>query len=266
MRCVLFVNPRSGGDEPTVEQLVDAARALDVEAHVLGREDDLEELALRTEADVLGMAGGDGSLGAVAKAAIERDVPFVCIPWGTRNHFAGDVGVDPDEPLDALRAFRDGAERRIDVGRVRETVFLNNVSLGMYARLVHRRERKRRRGEVFARLRALLISLREHRRRERFLVDGQPLLASVVLVANNEYRLDLFSLGTRERIDAGVLAVSAASGVRRLRWTERKAADVRIESQRGAVRAAVDGEPVTLESPLELRIEPQALRLLVARG
>ncbi|MDQ3379202.1 MAG: hypothetical protein M3546_02620 [Actinomycetota bacterium] len=260
---VLFVNPGSGKGGPTVEELTSAAYVLDVRVHVLEEDDDLAELARDADEQVLGMAGGDGSLGAVAQVAIERDLPFVCVPWGTRNHFAIDVGLDADDPLATLAAFRDGVERRIDVGRVGEELFLNNVSLGVYARLVHRRERRRQKGEAFARLRALLISLKDRRRTERFVVDGQPVRASVVLVANNEYRLDLFSIGERDRLDEGTLAIYAAHGLRRLRWTERKAAFVRIETRRNPVHAAIDGEPALLESPIELRVEPGALRLLV---
>ncbi len=267
MSSVLFVNPGSGKGGPTVEELTSAARALDVDlhVHVLEEDDDLDELAREASAEVLGMAGGDGSLGAVARVAIERDLPFVCVPRGTRNHFASDVGLDTDDPLASLAAFRDGVERRIDVGRVGDQVFLNNVSLGVYARLVHRRERRRQRGEAFARLRALLISLKDRRRTERFVVDGKPMRASVVLVANNEYRLDLFAIGERARVDEGTLAIYAARGLRRLRWTERKAASVRVETSRSPTRAAIDGEPVLLESPVELRVEPRALRLLVPR-
>lgn len=262
---VLFVNPGSGKGGPTVEELLSAAHALGVDVRVLEEDDDLRELARQANADVLGMAGGDGSLGAVARVAIERDLPFVCVPRGTRNHFASDVGLDTDDPLASLAAFRDGVERRIDVGRAGDQVFLNNVSLGVYARLVHRRERRRQRGETFARLRALLISLKDRRRTERFVVDGTPLRASVVLVANNEYRLDLFAIGVRERVDEGTLAIYAARGLRRLRWTERKAPSVRVETSRSPTRAAIDGEPVLLESPVELRVEPAALRLLLPR-
>jgi len=263
---VLFVNPSSGKGGPSVEELASAAQALGVRVHVLEEDDDLVELARQADEEVLGMAGGDGSLGAVAQVAIDRDLPFVCVPWGTRNHFAIDVGLDADDPLSTLAAFGDGVERRIDVGRVGEQLFLNNVSLGVYARLVHRRERRLQRGETFARLRALLISLKDRRRTERFVVDGQPLRASAVLVANNEYRVDLFSIGARERVDEGVLTIYAAHGLRRLRWTERKTASVKIETRRDPTHAAIDGEPALLDSPLELRIEPGALRLLVPRG
>ena len=156
-------------------------------------------------------------------------------------------------------------ERRIDVGRVGERLFLNNVSLGMYAGLVHRRERRRGRREAFARLRALLVTLRDQRLTQSFVVDGQPLRASVVLVANNGYRLDLFSLGEREDLDEGVLAIYAARGLRRLRWTERTATHVSIDTAAERLRAALDGEPTVLETPLDLRIEPGALRLLMPR-
>ena len=119
------------------------------------------------------MAGGDGSLAPVAGVAIERELPFVCIPFGTRNHFARDLGLDRDDPIGALAAFVRREERRIDVGRANERVFLNNVSLGVYAQLVHRREHQRRRREAFARLRALAI-LALHRQPLGITVDGEP--------------------------------------------------------------------------------------------
>ena len=261
---VLFVNPHSGGDSPDLAELEAAAREAGVEVRVLGEQDDLEQLARSVPAKVLGMAGGDGSLGTVAAAAIERDLPFVAIPWGTRNHFAGDAGLDVNDPLSAVAAFHDGQERRVDVGRAGERLFLNNVSLGVYARLVHRRESRRQRGETLARLRAIATSvLQDRRRRERFVVDGMPVRASVVLISNNEYSFDLRALGERERLDAGTLAVYAARGIRRLRWTERTAERVRVESAKPVTRAAIDGEPVHLEMPLDLEVLPGALRLLV---
>ena len=263
-RGVLFVNPRSGSNgEDGLEALREATSRAGADVHVLREGDDLEALARDARADVLGMAGGDGSLGIVAAVAIERDLPFVVVPWGTRNHFANDVGLDRDDPVRAVSAFAGGAERRVDVGRAGDRVFLNNVSFGVYARLVHRRERKRQRGEMLARLRALLTSLRDRRWTERFVVDGMPVRASVLLIANNEYRIDLFSLGERDRLDEGTLAVYAARGLRRLRWTERLAPRVTVESRKRVTRAAVDGEPVLLETPLELTVERAALRLLV---
>jgi diacylglycerol kinase family enzyme len=262
VRGVLFVNPNSGADSPSVDDLATVAGDRGISVHVLADGEDLTELARSAEADVLGMAGGDGSLGAVAQVAIERDLPFVCVPWGTRNHFAADAGLPTDEPLRAVAAFH-GTERRVDVGRFEDRIFLNNVSLGVYGRLVHRRERRRRRDEAFARLRALATSAwTDLRWTRRFRVDGRPIRASVVLVANNEYVDALTARGAREQLDGGSLALYAARGIRRLHWTERTAPRFRIESGH-PMHAAVDGEPALLASPLELHVDAGALRLLV---
>jgi diacylglycerol kinase family enzyme len=266
MQRLLFVNPRSGDDSPSADELRAAAEELGVRVHLLERGEDVGALAREADADVLGMAGGDGSLGAVAQAAVERDVPFVVVPFGTRNHFARDVGLDRDDPLAALTAFSGGAERRVDVGRVGDRLFLNNVSLGLYARLVHRRERRRRRREALARLRAVVLTLRDRRRRQRFTIDGEAVRARLVLVANNDYSLDLLSLGERERLDEGKLHLYVPHGLRRITWDERACTELEIGSPLPRLRAAVDGEPVELDTPLVFRVEPLALRVLLPPG
>ena len=181
---------------------------------------------------------------------------------GARHvHRERDLGLDRRDPLGALDAFS-GEERRIDVGRVDGVLFLNNVSLGAYARLVHRRERRRRRGEALAAVRALGRALRTSGRLHARL-DGRSLRARVVLVANNHYQLDLFSLGERERLDEGVLDLWAAAGVLPTAWEERTAPRFRLDLPQPRVQAAVDGEPAVLESPLEFESLPQALRVLL---
>ncbi|HEV2901901.1 MAG TPA: diacylglycerol kinase family protein, partial [Gaiellaceae bacterium] len=197
------MNPRSGDSSPSADELVAAAEERGIDAHVLGKDDDAGELARAADADALGMAGGDGSLAQIAEVAIERDLPFVCVPFGTRNHFARDIGLDRDDPVAALDAFG-GRERRIDVGQIAGDVFLNNVSLGAYATLVHRREHHRRRRAAFARLRALLLTLTT-REPLGLTIDGEPVEASVALVSNNDYMLEVLSLGERERLDEGQL-------------------------------------------------------------
>jgi diacylglycerol kinase family enzyme len=260
----LLINPRSGSGPPSAEALAGAAGERGIRCHVLGGDDDPGELAAAAEADVLGVAGGDGSLAAVATAALDRGLPFVCVPFGTRNHFARDLGLDRDDPLGALAAF-DGEERRVDVASVNGRLFLNNVSLGAYAALVHRREGHRRRREALAGARALWRVLRaRHGLRAR--VDGEPVEARVLLVANNAYRLDLFTLGERETLDEGRLHLYAAAGRLPRTWTERAAASFRVEVPRASVRAAADGEPLVLEPPLEFELRPRALRVLVPRA
>jgi diacylglycerol kinase family enzyme len=255
------VNPRAGGGSPDANELREEAERRGIDAHVLAPGEDAATLARSAETSALGVAGGDGSLGAVAAVAVERKLPFVCVPFGTRNHFARDLGIDRDDPVAALSAFT-GVERRVDIGRVGERLFLNNVSLGLYANLVHRRERRRSRREFLARLRALSI-LARHRSPLGITIDGEGVAARVVVVANNHYRLDVFSLGERARLDAGALHLYVARGLFRSTWTERTGTHFTLDARAARIRAAIDGEPEQLALPVDFRIEPLALRVLV---
>lgn len=230
------------------------------------------------------MAGGDGSLAAVASVALEHAIPFVCIPFGTRNHFARDLGIDRDDPIGALAAFQ-GSERGIDVGAVGERLFLNNVSLGLYASFVHDAERKtRNRLMAFLRMAPaalgrgrspLDISFEFEGRREQH-------AALVVLVANNDYRIEsMADLGERASLDEGLLhayvieAVSRRALLALLARTavgnvdqaaglvERAAERCSVDASHARIHAAIDGEPVRLETPLEFEVKPGALRVLV---
>jgi diacylglycerol kinase family enzyme len=259
---VLVINPRSGKGSPDASELAEAAQKVGIEPHVLAAGQDPGEVARASGAEILGMAGGDGSLAAVAQAALDIDAAFVCVPFGTRNHFARDLGLDRNDPLAALEAFAGGTEHRVDVGRAGERLFLNNVSFGVYAGLVHEREHHRRRRETLARARALLKVAR-HRHGLHARVNGENVRARVLLIGNNRYDVDLFTLGTRERLDEGVLQLWSAAGWLPTAWDEHVSASFRIEVPGGRVQAAIDGEPVELESPLQLESMPQALRVLV---
>ena len=263
MAGYLLVNPRSGGGSPTAEELREEAEGLGVRVHVLQPGEDAAELAREADATALGMAGGDGSLAPVAAVALERDLPFVCIPFGTRNHFARDAGLDRDDPLGSLAAF-DGREIRIDVGEVEGRVFLNNVSLGVYADLVRHREHHRRRGESLARLRALSRIVRKERRPLVLELDGERLEVRAALVSNNAYELSALSLGERTSLDEGMLHFYCAESLLPGGWTDRRCTELRLRVPgRPAVRTAIDGEPVALGSELHFRVRPQALRLLL---
>jgi diacylglycerol kinase family enzyme len=257
---LLLVNPRSGGGDDA-DGLVAEARERGLDVHVLAEGEDPAAVASRAEADALGMAGGDGSLAPVAAVAARRDLPFVCVPAGTRNHFARDLGLDRGDPVAALAAFDSGVERRVDLAFAGERPFLNNVSLGVYATLVHRRERRRRRRDAFARLRALATVLTHRPMPLR--LNGEPVDSHVLLVSSNAYVLEVLSLGERERLDEGLLHVYGAGGLLPAARDERTGTRFTVDSPRGRVRAAVDGEPATLATPIELRIEPRALRVLV---
>lgn len=262
---LLLINPRSGDDSPSAEDVASAARTLGVEPRFLEKGDDPGHLARQSGAEIVGIAGGDGSLAAVAAAAIDLGAAFVCIPFGTRNHFARDIGLDRDYPLAALDAFTAGEERRVDVGRVGERLFMNNVSLGVYARLVHRREHRRRRGEALARLRALAAVAR-HRHALHASVNDEAVRARIIFVGNNRYELSLFTVGERPQLDAGELSLWTAAGWLPSAWEARTGRSFRIETGGARIRAAIDGEPAVLESAFEVESLPGALRLLVPPG
>ncbi len=259
MRGHLFVNPRSGDASPSVEELRAEAERRGIAVHVLAAGDEVEELAREADAEALGVAGGDGSLGKVAGVAIERGLPFVCVPFGTRNHFARDAGLDRSDPIAALAAF-DGQERMIDVGRVDGHVFLNNLSVGIYGTLVHRRERHRRRRQTLAAGRALWLALGTHQRL-RVEVNGRPLHSRILLLANNSYDLSLFSLGARDRLDGGLLHLYSADGVLPRTWQEETSERFELRFDRRAP-AALDGESLVLGDEAVVTIERGALRLL----
>jgi diacylglycerol kinase family enzyme len=262
MSGFLIVNPRSGKGGPDADELRAEGERRGIATQVLREGEDPAALAREAEPP-LGIAGGDGPPAAVAEVALERDVPLVAVPYGTRNHFARDLGLDRDDPVAALEAFT-GSERRIDVGRVNDRLFLNNVSLGLYARLVHRREGHRRRREVFAGLRALGMLARRPRPLG-ITIDGRPVEARVALVANNAYKLDLFSIGERERLDEGLLHLHVAHGWLPTSWDDKTGERFTIDAEGGRLRldAAVDGEPEELETPLRFEISPRALRVLL---
>jgi diacylglycerol kinase family enzyme len=235
----LLLNPRSG-DGSGLAELYETAAARGIDIHLLQPDEDAGSLAQEAQAGVLGAAGGDGTQTAVAGAALERGLPFVCVPLGTRNHFARDLGLDRSEPIAALDAF-DGAERRIDVGRANGRLFLNNVSIGAYAVLVHHGWRR------------VLDALRL---RQRLTVDGETIHTRVLLVANNAYSFS----GARKQLDGGRLHLYTPGG--EIRVAERFVVDSHSET----LRVAIDGERHELDAPIGFEIEPLALRVLLPRG
>ena len=270
-RPVLLVNPASGGGKAARAALVDRARERGIGVTVLRPDRSLTSLvgeAVEGGADALGIAGGDGSLAIVAATARAHGLPFVCVPAGTRNHFALDLGVDRHDLVGALEAFTDGVERLIDVGSVNGRLFLNNVSLGVYGEAVRQstyRDAKAR--TLFETSRQVLgpsatapdlgvVDDLGHEHRH----------PAVVLVSNNPYALDRpVAPGTRPRLDSGRLGVvvidapgtSAAPG---RAWT---ATSVEVYGPT-PVHAGIDGEAVDLSAPLEFEILPAALRVRIS--
>jgi diacylglycerol kinase family enzyme len=271
-RPVLFVNPKSGGGKATRAGLAERARERGIEVINLRRNDNLAALvddAVARGADALGAAGGDGSLAVVAAAALAHDLPFVCIPAGTRNHFALDLGVDRRDLIGALDAFTDGFERRVDVAEVNARLFLNNVSLGIYGDAVrqptYRDAKARTLLETAAQVlgpSAAAVDLK--------LVDnqGRPHLnPAVVLVSNNPYAFDPpRQPGTRPALDSGQLGVLVLDPPRRGQSPGHTWTATQLELTAPApVHAGIDGEAVDLTPPLRFAIRPRALRVRLPR-
>ena len=285
--AVVIWNPRSGGGKALRDNLADEARARGIEPIELKPGDDLVALArdaVARGADGLAAAGGDGTQAIIATIAAEHDLPFACIPAGTRNHFALDLGVDRDDVVGALDAFVDGWEKRVDLGEVNGRTFVNNVSLGLYAESVQQE------GYRDAKIRTILAtapaSLGQDpgggggvnagggtgaaRSELRWTgPDGATQRsAAVILVSNNPYRLGrAVGSGTRPRMDTGRLGVAAMGAVgedgTRRRLTEWTAPEFVVESD-GEVPVGVDGEALKMAAPLTFRARPGVLRVRIA--
>jgi len=276
---VVLWNAKSGGGKALAVGLADEARSRGIEPIELRPGDDLEQLArdaVAGGADALAAAGGDGTQAIVASVAAEHGLPFACIPAGTRNHFALDLGVDREDVVGALDAFVTGGERRVDLAAVNGQTFVNNVSLGLYAVAVQRE------GYRDAKLRTILDTVPDvlgPRPATGDLTlrwtgpDGrQHDSAVVVLVSNNVYRLGrVVSSGTRPRIDEGLLGVAVLGpppGVRpggrpRQPWWLWSTDTFEVNSP-DPVPAGVDGEALVLDPPLRFTVRHQVLRVRIA--
>ena len=226
--------------------------------------------ALAAGADALGVAGGDGSLGIVAAAAIANQLPFVCIPAGTRNHFARDLGLDPGDPVAALNAFSDRVEDQVDVAEVNGRPFLNVVSLGIYGESVRRSAyRDAKLSTLLETARAVLGPGGETP--ELALVDdmgGEHSHPAIVLVSNNPYALGRpVAHGARPTLAGGrlgIIVIDAPAGGRPPSGRAWTATHLEVNAQ-GTVHAGLDGEAVEFSPPLKFAIRPRALRVWMPR-
>jgi diacylglycerol kinase family enzyme len=285
-RPVLLMNPKSGGGKAERFRLAEECVARGIEPIVLRPGDDLLQLAkdaVARGADVIGMAGGDGSQALVATVAAEHDVPHVCIPAGTRNHFALDLGLDRDDVVGALDAFFDGVERRVDLARVGGRVFVNNASMGLYARIVQSEAYRDAKLKTAADMLPDLLGPDAEPFDLRFVgPDGSECpTAHLLLVSNNPYELvHIGGRGTRQRMDMGRLGVvaariagpkeavtfvglEAAGRVRSFRgWLEWDTPTFRVDSG-GPIEIGIDGEAMVVDPPLVFESLPGALRVRI---
>ena len=285
---VLIMNLKSGGGKAEKFRLADECGKRDIEPIVLQTADDLLQLAedaIARGADVIGMAGGDGSQALVATVASRRNVPHVCVPAGTRNHFALDLGLDRDDVVGALDAFADAVERQIDLGSVNGRIFVNNAALGLYAQVVQSPEYRDAKISTAASILPELLGPEAKPLDLRFRgPDTDYPTADLILVSNNPYQMDhLVDMGTRQRLDLGVLgivaakiadaaqasrfvAMEAAGRVRRFPgWLEWRAPRFEVDSS-GPVDIGIDGEALRMDPPLIFESLPGALRVRLPSG
>jgi diacylglycerol kinase family enzyme len=282
-RPYLIMNPRSGGGKVTRFGLKDKAEALGATVAMLegpGTVDvgELARAAVANGADLLGVAGGDGTQALVAGIAAEHGIPLLVISAGTRNHFALDLGLDREDPSRCLDALTDGVELQVDLGVIAGRPFVNNASFGAYAAIVQSPAyRDDKTGTTLDQLPGLLAGQQGPRlvaRAENVTVDGP----QAVLVSNNQYGMgDIAGLGRRARLDRGTLGMfaitvqSAAQAAGLLRGTQSRGVtrlagrEVVVDADVPQIPVGVDGEALVLDAPVRCVVQPAALRVRVPR-
>ena len=280
----LIMNPRSGGGKVARFGLKEKAERLGAEIALLQGPGTVDVAAVARQAvadgaDLLGVAGGDGTQALVAGIAAEHGLPFLVISAGTRNHFALDLGLDRDDPATCLDALSDGEELRVDLGIIGDRTFVNNASFGAYAEVVRSPAyRDDKRGTTLQMLPDLLKGhhgARLSAHAAGTAIDGQQAL----LVSNDPYAMsDVAGLGRRPRLDAGQLGVvailvnSAPQAVELVRRGRGKgltvlvAEEVTVDADAPEIPVGIDGETVMMPTPVRCAIRPRALRVVVPRN
>ena len=286
-RGVLFMNLRSGGGKAERFHLVDECHRRGIEPQVLEPGQDwLQRVRDSAESgvDVLGMAGGDGSQAMVATVAAEFGLPMVVVPAGTRNHLALDLGLDREDVVGALDAYGDAVERRLDLADVNGHVFVNNVSLGLYAAIV--RSPEYRDAKVDTTLATLPKVLGP---------DSQPFDlrftgpdgtehpgAHVIQVSNNPYGRTASAMGSRPRMDtqelgvvslvlgpeggaAALFAAIATGHPERFPGFDTWSTPTFEVTSDGPIEIGLDGETQVMDPPLRFSMRPTQVRVRLPR-
>lgn len=287
--AVILLNSAAGPFSNELARIKAALRDVGIDADV--RQVKPQELtstarqAIEAGIRLIIAAGGDGTINAVANAVVGTDAVLGVLPTGTLNHFARDLGL----PLTldaAVRTLAAGHVGQVDVGELNGRIFLNNCSIGVYPRLVIRREEQRQRlgrGKWVAMLLAVLSLFRRYPLvKVQLDISGRRARCAtpLVFIGNNPYQTDLLNLGRRVSLDGGELSVylvKASTRLRLLRLVLRgllgKLAmekdfelhfvkDLTVDTRKRRLRVAMDGEVRRIHPPLEFQIRPRALRVL----
>lgn len=284
----LIINPKSGNGRAIKAKIDQLAEQQGIAVIFTQKGVDVADSAMeavQNGADILGISGGDGSIGAVAKVAIEHGLPIVVLPGGTRCHFARDLGLDPKQIVDSLAGFT-GVERRVDIGDINGRIFLNNASFGLYADIVDNPDYRENKLKVSRRVLRSIVSGKKDSYDLRFSYEDVLIKKAVqVLVGVNRYQtMSLFEFGHRQKLDEGVLQVTTVTklsnqlikqllSVVNIR-TDRQVAEtagmyqwvnksLTIKSSNSSLVVGVDGERESYKVPVNIRVLPKALRIYV---
>jgi diacylglycerol kinase family enzyme len=279
----VIMNPRSGGGKVGKFDLQRKAEALGAEVFLMSGPEPVDVAAVARQAvargaDLLGVAGGDGTQALVAGVAAEHRIRFMVITAGTRNHFALDLGLDREDPAACLGALRDGVDLCVDLGVIGGQTFVNNASFGAYAEVV---ETPAYRGDKRGTTLDLLPDLLQGHRGARLTARADGVAINepqALLVANNRYGTgDIAGLSRRARLDQGELGVVGVTvgGARQaaglLRGTHARgltvltAREVEVSADAPRIPVGIDGEAVLMPTPVRCTIRPRALRVRVPR-
>lgn len=292
-QVTVVTNPHSGGGKTARFDLINRAEGMGARVWSTSAEHDATSLARRAVqegAEVLAVAGGDGTVSAVAAVAAATDRPLLVVPAGTRNHFARDLGLDIRNPVSSLSALIDGVPTPVDLGSVGPHTFVNNVSFGPYADALLEPGYREDKARAIASVAPDYLSGRQCVEADVDTPQGTVRLPQVVLVSNNPYHIATPRyLGRRFTLTSGLLGGivlkrptemppdllrhlrgqllrrqtgPGAPGDAVIAWT---AGTITLHGGRRQLHAGVDGEPVTLPLPVTCETRPGGLRVLLPR-
>lgn len=292
VKIIISAGAGPGDNTKAAERLADIFKddQIDTDISLARSGAEVIELARKAASEpynVIVAAGGDGTVNSVASAIIESDKILGVLPLGTLNHFARDLGI-PSDLQEAARTIIAAHTIEVDAAEVNNRIFLNNSSLGLYPMIVREREKRQRLG--FQKWPAFVWATIQALRRNPFLdvrlrVNNELLdrTTPFVFVGNNEYAMDLFNIGMRNRLDRGVLSIYITHGTSRLKlialalralvgrlrndkdFLALRSDEVKIQTARKRVRVAFDGEIEVMTAPLQYRVRSRALRVIVPK-
>ena len=292
VKIIISAGAGPGDNTKAAERLADIFKEDQIDTDISLARNGAEVIELARKAasepyNVIVAAGGDGTVNSVASAVIESDKILGVLPLGTLNHFARDLGI-PSDLQEAARTIIAAHTIEVDAAEVNNRIFLNNSSLGLYPMIVREREKRQRLG--FQKWPAFVWATIQALRRNPFLdvrlrVNNELLdrTTPFVFVGNNDYAMDLFNIGMRNRLDRGVLSIYITHGTSRLKlialalralvgrlrndkdFLALRSDEVKIQTARKRVRVAFDGEIEVMTAPLQYRVRSRALRVIVPK-